>query len=315
MPIIISHCDKYFASRAAALVESLRHQNFTDEIVIYAHDVETEVFFHEKYKDEVLVVSVNEVMNTYTHLMDAKLFRPINEFFFLLTPFIVKYSFEKLGKREVWYIDADVCLFSSFKNLENQAQDSSILITPHNFPDRLRHLEKYGKFNVGVVFAKSDDDGIRVVNWWAERCTESTELKSSGEIYGDQKYLDNFHSISTKVGTFKGLGINAAPWNSTGIKKVSTEFFCSDGSILTAYHFSGLRKFKHLSYLGFSMYGWAMNSDTKKYVYIPYLMQLSNIERDYPAIHFVERRRISKNSFFKMLRFRDFTFELNFKRV
>ena len=236
MAILISHCDKYFASRAAALVESLRCQNYFGEIVIYAHDAETEVFFHEKYRDEVLVVRVEEVMNSYTHLMHAKLFRPKNEFFFLLTPFLIKYTFEKIGKREVWYIDADIFLFSSFKNLENQIRDLSIMITPHNFPDRLRYLEKYGKFNVGVVFAKSDDDGIRVVNWWAERCIESTELKSSGEIYGDQKYLDNFHSISTKVGTFKGLGINAAPWNSTGIKKDSTEFLCSDGSILTAYH-------------------------------------------------------------------------------
>ena len=138
---------------------------------------------------------------------------------------------------------------------------------------------------------------------------------SSGEIYGDQKYLDNFHSISTKVGSFKGLGINAAPWNSKGIKKDLTEFFCSDNSLLTAYHFSGVRKFKHLSYLGFSMYGWAMNSDSKKYLYIPYLKQLSNIERNNPTIYFTDRRRISRSSFFKMLRFRDFTFHLNFKRV
>jgi hypothetical protein len=313
--LIITHCDKYFASRAAALVGSLAKFGHRHQIVIFAHDDETLNLFKNAHVNNVTAIKIFELTSRYKELEKARENRSKTEFMFCVTPFLIKYGFEVLNAKDVWYVDADIVFFDSFARLENQTVDYSVLITSHNFPSRLKFLEKYGAFNVGILYARGDETGREIVDWWASKCIESTAMDPTGKVYGDQKYLDSFREISPKVEIFSGLGVNAAPWNMKPLKIVEGKVKCSDGSDLIAFHFSGLRRFKHFIFLGYSHYGWSMDFVTKTLIYRLYLNTLNEIESKQPSIKFTDSRKVSKRGILKMIRYKDFFLKFNSKGV
>jgi len=313
--LIITHCDQYFASRAAALVDSLNKHGDGNQIVVFAHDEETFNVFKYSYTNNVTAIKLYDLTSRYEELEEAQKNRSKSEFMFSITPYLLKYGFEVLNSKDVWYVDADIFFFAPFDNLENQVHDYSVLIAGHNFPPELKYLEKYGEFNVGILYARNDKVGREIVEWWASKCIESTYMDPSGLVYGDQKYLDSFQEISPKVGIFSGLGVNAAPWNMKPAKIIEGRVRCIDGSNLIAFHFSGLRRFKHFIFLGYSHYGWSMDFVTKTLIYRLYINALNEIESEHPSIKFIDSRKVSRRGILKMIRYKDFVLRINSKGV
>jgi hypothetical protein len=310
MATIVTHCDKYFASRAGALVESLLKDPFCPKIIVFAHDNIALDFLNLNYGDVIVVKSIEDVVSKYSQLQNVYNSKPKNEFMFALTPYLIKFISEYYEGGEAWYIDADIWFKNNFSELIPQVKNSDIAITPHNFSEKLKFLEKYGKFNVGIIYASSSLESYRIINWWADKCSENTELRPDGEFYGDQKYLDNFKSISKNVHVFKGLGINAAPWNCKMIYKENETFFCQDGSKLIAFHFSGFRKFKYYIFYGYSIYSWRPKIIIRNQIYKPYIKKLNEIENKFPKVRFFDTRKLSLRSIIKMFYYLDFQIEI-----
>lgn len=167
------------------------------------------------------------------------------EFVFMLKSYLI-YKVSNLSDSNdyIVYLDSDMFFFSDIAFLENEIDVKSVFITPHRFTKENLFKEKYGKYNAGFVAFKNDTEGLKILDWWMKKCTESCSVNfKNNNIYADQKYLDDFCTISKNIKIINNIGINLAPWN-VGGKKISilnNKFFVDDTEVII-YHFHGLKK-------------------------------------------------------------------------
>lgn len=312
MQIIVTHCDQYFVTRVCALIDSLQIDELCPKILVFAHDEVALEQLTKYLRDRVEVLHYHQLLEAFPELQAAQVGRSRIQFLFALTPFMLKFALNKRKASHVYYIDGDICFFERFSNIQKELGEVDIAITPHNFDLNLRYLEKYGLYNVGLVYARNSAESLEIIKWWANRCLESTDTIEGTGIYGDQKYLDEFTNLDGKVLRFSQLGFNAAPWNTTDVTKSQSGLKLSDSSTLYFYHYSGLRRYKNYTFLGYSTYYKRPSKNVKNYIYKPYLDELIRIAE---AINFKEipdTRTLKLRKFILMLSKKDFV--INSKR-
>ena len=175
------------------------------------------------------------------------------------------------------YADSDLYFFEPIQTYLESLPECNVVIAPH------RHhlwnesrLAKYGKYNVGLVAFRNNEEGLRALRFWADSCLEWCYDRPEDGKYADQKYLEQFSSVSSGVYVDNSLGANLAPWNSF-LKKISLtksgEIFVGKDK-LVYFHAQGLKQkngrwiLGHLNYFSFA------GPRLKKLVYRPYLEKL-----------------------------------------
>ena len=186
------------------------------------------------------------------------------------------------------YLDADLWFFSSPDPIYEEAKDASAIIIPHRFPPELNESARFGIYNVGWVTFRRDGEGLRLLEWWRQRCLEWCFDRVDEENYrfADQRYLDRFSELSAKVCTLAHKGANLAPWNMGGY-----QFFEREGRILIDgqdqlifFHFHGLKALMSNIFLtGHKGYHAQISPLIKEEIYRPYLHEFCRIESDLGA--------------------------------
>ena len=226
------------------------------------------------------MILLDQIVERYKELKNARDNRTRIEFLFCLTPFIMRYVLDILDLNEIVYIDADEFILGNPENLFIDASNISIAISSHNFLPKLQYLNKFGKYNVGVIFARKSQDSLAVLNWWSKKCIESTSIsKQDIDVFGDQKYLDEFQVIYPNTYIYNDKGINSAPWNCTDVCIKQGLFYRDHGDLqLVTFHFSGLRYNKHIYIAGYNRYGVKLQKSVKKYLYKDYVKKLIEVD-------------------------------------
>jgi hypothetical protein len=121
--------------------------------------------------------------------------------------------------------------------------DASIAITEHRYPDSLRHLEVYGRFNVQWVLFRRDPTGEACLDRWRAQCIEWCHARLEEGKLGDQKYLDEWpdrYGSAVHIVNHPGAGV--APWNvfSAPIEQRDGRLTI-DGRPLVFYHYHGFQ--------------------------------------------------------------------------
>ena len=292
--VIVTHCDINFLSRVVALILSVRQTSGPREIWVYTHDEEAFRILNLLELENVKVIPSQVLIANYTELEECRIKKNNLEFLFAMTPFMIMHAVE-ITKNNVWYIDADVYFLKSVTDLEDQIKDRSILVSAHNFPSRLKKLEKYGKYNVGVIYVSGDQESKDTIQWWATKCIEDTSSFSKEDVYGDQKYLDKFPVLNSRFGEFASLENCAAPWNIEQVKNFPP----------TTFHFSGLRRYNYFSFIGLSTYRVKFHRRYRIHLYRPYNKLLDKIEEEIYGMKKIDTRKLSHRSFALMVLFRD----------
>jgi len=241
----VTFFDIGYLSRGLALIESIRYHGDTSRLLVICIDEQTYNLLSSRAEELNLdCVTQEELICAFPELKQAQKNRTPVEFYFTLTPFVLKFAF--MGKESnhiVLYLDADLYFFESPCHVVNQLESSSIAIIRHNYPWFLRSLEKkYGTYNVGLLSFKNDCEGIRVLQRWALQCLDWCHDYTEGGKYADQGYLEDFFEISRSIQVLSPPGINLAPWNSSS-SKLELEF----GKVkvnrrdLIFFHFHGLK--------------------------------------------------------------------------
>jgi hypothetical protein len=299
MSVVVTHCNEYFVSRVCALVESLQNSNEIRSVLVFAHNQNTSNLLKSYLGSRAEIIEIEELIKKFPELGILQNSKTHKEFLFAITPFLLKFVHLKYSNLNAWYIDADIYFFDSFSKLHHQVRSNSFTVTSHNFPRHLRHLEIYGKYNVGIISSAGDDRAMEILNWWGDKCLEDSSIFKSPEVYGDQKYLDEFENNSNGFYTFENITDNAAPWNLNELDTPPVSF-----------HFSGLRRFRNFSYIGFSMYSWRPSKKLMRKVYIPYLRTLDSIEATIYGKRQVDTRTLSNRALLKMVLYWDFKLQL-----
>lgn len=158
-------------------------------------------------------MGVAELERYDSALLEVKPTRSAHEYYFTLGPSFMRYLFERDGLDHLTYLDADMCFYANPEPLFEESADASVVLVGHRFPERLRHLEETGRFNVAWVGFANDADGRACLDWWRERCLEWCFDRVEEDRYADQRYLDQFPSRFARVHELRHPGADVAPWN------------------------------------------------------------------------------------------------------
>lgn len=138
------------------------------------------------------------------------------EYFWTLSPSLPSYILRENPSLEtITYLDADLFFYSSIVPLYENFGTHSVMLIPHRIhgKDARAREERSGKYNVGMLVFRNDEDGRACLEWWRQKCNEWCYDKVEPTRYGDQKYLDYFEEKFKNVCILPGNGAGLSRWN------------------------------------------------------------------------------------------------------
>lgn len=238
--------DRGFLAQGLALWASLRRHEPEAVLWVLALDPEIHAALSARSEPCLRVVPLAEMERGDTALAAAKASRSRVEYLFTLSPcwplWLLKAHPELSG---VTSLDADLFFFASPRSFfdEIEASGASVGIVGHRYPPALRHLEAWGRFNVGIQYFKNDAAGRAVLEDWRRRCLEWCHDRPEPGRFADQKYLDAWpERFGDAVHEVVHPGVNAAPWNWSGAAwRMRDGHPHVDGRPLMVFHFAKFR--------------------------------------------------------------------------
>jgi lipopolysaccharide biosynthesis glycosyltransferase len=301
---LITHCDINYLSRALALIHSLREHGESAPIHVLCHDALSLEKLDDLRLEGVYAVSRSTMYDLFSELIEAEKTRSSLEFFYLFSPYLLKYL-EKHNYEQLVYLDSDLYFFGSLESTLSPVQNFDVGIVPHRFDETDAHLNVYGVYNVGLVYFKNNPSALKTLDWWAESCIQSTKLEVTDISFGDQKYLDFFERMEASTYIFKSHGHNTAPWNNHKAQLTAEHELSIRGDKLFYFHFSGLRIYKKFATLGFTSYRKRPNNIMKKFLYKNYIRDVLYWERAIGNPNRVDYRKIRSREILNAIKYCD----------
>ena len=268
------------------MVRSLRRVEPHAEVLALCMSDQAHEYFTAHPEPGVRPIALSEFEAGDEELVRAKRDgRSAIEYYFTCTPSLIRYSFRLAPEAQfMTYLDSDLWFFSSPDVVYDRAKNASAIIIPHRFPPEHYERTRFGIFNVGWVTFRRDEEGLRLLEWWRQRCLEwcFDRVDEENNRFADQRYLDRFPELSTKVYIVVHKGANLAPWNMGGyqLSERSGGIMIDDRDPLIFFHFHGLKALASKIFLtGQKIYHAQMSPLIKEKIYRPYLNELCRIGR------------------------------------
>lgn len=209
-----TYFNKSFIPCGNSLIQSLKIHCPDHKIYVLCLDEETYQILSISPSNNINLIRLTDLENTYLELSQAKQNRSQTEYFWTLTPCLIYYILvtSKLCDR-VTYLDADQLFFNSPVTIFNEIKNCDIAILPHRFPTTIAHLENHGLYNVSWLTFNNSSNSVDCLEWWRESCLEWCYAKGENGRYGDQKYLDFFPIKYKNVHIISNTSCGLAPWN------------------------------------------------------------------------------------------------------
>lgn len=211
-------------------------------------------------------------------LAKARSNRSLVEYFWTCTPSLPRYIIKEYPKTNlVVYLDADLYFYDEPVKIFQEMGNNSIYIVEHRYPQDQKYRDNIsGRFNVGIIVFKNDQEGRACIEKWRSQCNEWCYLKSEPDRFGDQLYLNKWPSRYKKVTISKNLGINAAPWNITQyeVTKKGKKVYINDDTLMI-YHFHQLAIHNKGRYT--YAHGYHLSPAVKRLIYKPYTDMLTEV--------------------------------------
>jgi len=224
-------------------------------------------------EENIVPIELENVEQWDNELLAAKGNRSRIEYYFTLSPILPLYVLEHFDVDIVTYLDADLMFFSGPDPIYEELGDASIFVTEHRFSEKLKHLEKFGRFNVQCQAFRNDDVGLRCLHRWRKQCLDWCYDRLENGKFADQKYLEEWPELygdSLVISQHPGIGV--APWNiEEALLKRANDDFLVKGASLVFFHFHGLKILgSHLIRTGLGPYQAALGLELK-HLYLKYM--------------------------------------------
>jgi hypothetical protein len=280
--------DHRYLPRGLAMIRSLRGFDTSSLVWVLCLDDECHQLLTRLNESGVRLIRMADFEVGDEPLAVARANRSLLEYYFTLTPSLLLYVLNRVSAEDtVTYVDGDLYFFSDPQALHTELGADSVSITGHRFPEQLKHLERYGLYNVGWLTFRNDARARAVAEWWRERCNEWCYDTLEDDRFADQKYLDRFQSLFAGVRVLQHPGANVAPWNvhQYAIRKAG-EIVTVDGRTpLVFFHFHGLKRWAGCAYLAIHhRYSAPFGGAIRRDVYRPYVRHLAAITAEVEAL-------------------------------
>jgi hypothetical protein len=245
---VIHYCtyfDRNYLTRAMALHRSLGRHSPPFTLWALCLDDEAHAALEALQLQGVRPIHLAELEAADPELLAVKGSRSTVEYYFTCTPSLPRFLMQQHPDVElITYLDADLLFYSSPQPVFDELGHGSVLIVPHRFPDQLRHLERYGVYNVGLLAFRNDARGRAILDHWREQCLDWCYDRVEDGRFADQRYLDAWPGQPGVV-VLQHPGGDLAPWNVMRYRlDLRLEPPQVDGRPLVFYHFQGVEEIR-----------------------------------------------------------------------
>jgi hypothetical protein len=245
MIIVFTLCSNNYLAQARTLGDSLLMYNPAYKFIIGLVDRKNPAIDYSKIPYEILEVE-NIGISNFTDLYRRYNIIELNT---AVKPFFFKYLFNnEVNLSGVIYLDPDILVYSTFKDLEQELETSEIIITPHfTTPlndDKIQSEEDFlnsGLYNLGFIAVKKSSEGSKMIDWWAERLFSKAFIDFKRGLFTDQIWINFVPLFFHNVRILNNQGYNVAYWNlhERKIKSQGKEYYINTSVPLVFFHFSG----------------------------------------------------------------------------
>jgi hypothetical protein len=286
MTNFITLFDKNYLSRGLALYQSLL--KYADDFLLHilAVDDETEHYLLKKKYEKTNIILLRQIESAYPELNKIKLQRTRGEYCWTLTPYCLHFALKQYNLPACTYLDSDIYFFYNPSVIFEELDNNSVIITEHRYTPEYDQTTTSGKYCVQFMFFKNDEYGLKVLEWWRDRCAEWCYAKFEDGKFGDQKYLDDWTTRFQRICVPKHIGCGAAPWNIQQYDIINNENVLNLQDKITKlkmplvfFHFHTLKKYisrKKMFWLLSNFY--KIDNNAKEKIYKPYILKLLDIE-------------------------------------
>jgi hypothetical protein len=276
MTILCTYFDSAFLPRGLALYDSLvRHwDDFT--LLALCLDDEAGLALRKLSLPRVVPLSLSELEAIDPSLAEARSSRSRVGYYMTCTPVLLRYALTQADVAV--YLDADLFFFSPPASMWAEFAKGSIYVHEHRpgFPD---WDPSAGRFNVGLVAVRTDEQGRGCVELWRTRCLDWCEHDRVDGRFGDQAYLDEWPDRFDRLVISRNHGVGAGPWNIGDHVYTRNDQGCVlvDDSPLVFFHFTRLQQIAPGLVRTYACsYTDKVDSVVRRYVYRPYLRSLQS---------------------------------------
>jgi hypothetical protein len=272
-----TYFDKNYLSRGLVLYESLRRHHPSMRLYVGCFDEETFTHLSERALPDLVPIAVAELEAADPELAATRTSRTRVEYYFTSTAAWLRHVLVRDEQIDlVSYVDADYRFFASAEPLFTEMSDASIAVVEHRFPSRLAHFEDRGRFNVGWLSFRRDEQGLACIEWWRARCIEWCYDRLEPGRFADQKYLDEWPRLFPRTRVLRHAGVSVAPWN---LERANVEAHGAElvvgGEPLICFHFHGMKHIAGPVYAsGLLGYRVPLRGALRERVYETYLAEL-----------------------------------------
>lgn len=210
-------------------------------------------------------------------LLAVKHTRTAGEYCWTCTPHVIRYVLDIYKLEQVTYLDADLYFYQKPSILLDEFNQSgcSVLITEHRYTTRYDQCATSGVYCVQFMTFNRDKRGLKVLQWWQDRCLEWCYARFEDGKFGDQKYLDDWPTRFDGVHVLQHLGGGVAPWNIQQYKLITNNGkLLINGEPLVFYHFQAYKYYADGKHDFVSLYH--LNKVVVSLLYRPYGLALLN---------------------------------------
>lgn len=201
--------------------------------------------------------------------------RTAGEYCWTCTSHVIRFVLDTYQLPEVTYLDADLRFYDKPSRLLAEFEESgaSVLITEHRYTPQYNKSVAYGIYCVQFMTFKADRRGIKVLQWWQDKCLEWCYSRIEDGKFGDQKYLDDWTQRFEGIHVLQHLGGGVAPWNVQQYKlsQQSDRLYVNDLP-LVFYHFHAYKYYANGIH-SFSA-NYLLNNNVVNRLYRPYALDL-----------------------------------------
>jgi hypothetical protein len=205
------------------------------------------------------------------------------EYRFTCTPALLWHLLTQVpGAAPITYLDADLCFFSNPAQVLEESVAGSISITPRRIPESRHDLARLGLYDASWLTFMDDRLARECLAWWRNRCIEWCYDRVEEGKFAHLKYLDDWPTRFEGVHVLAHPGAAVAPWNVAAHRvTLGGQGLKVDGAPLVSYRFHGFERItRWLFDPGLARYGAALSPVLRSDLYLPYLAELREIERE-----------------------------------
>jgi len=219
-------------------------------------------------------------------LLGVKEQRTAGEYCWTCTPHVIRYALDTYKLPVVTYLDADLCFYDKPSLLLSEFEEcgKSVLITEHRYTPRYDQSATSGIYCVQFMTFRADERGLKVLQWWQDRCIEWCYARFEDGKFGDQKYLDDWMQRFEGVHVLKHIGGGVAPWNVQQYRftQHSSGDIEVDGLPLVFFHFHGYRHYRDGTH---DLGNYRLTRSVIDLIYRPYVHELSKAHREIVEVY------------------------------